>query len=138
MQIPSLIPQPTPFSPSIGNAGVIFDYPLAKVGVAPYNAAWNFGIQRELPWNMFLTASYVGNRDNHLPTTLSLNDQPPPAVLTEFPNPDVLGELVTSPDAIADGVKIPYPEFPDAVWRFGDGGTVPGAVPAVWRLLPGL
>jgi hypothetical protein len=115
-------PQPTPFSPSIGNAGVIFDYPLNKVGVAPYDAAWNFGIQRELPWNMFLMVSYVGNRANHMPTTLSLNDQPVPSVLQYG---SLLGELVTSPDAVAAGIKIPYPEFPA---QFGGSATVEQAL----------
>jgi hypothetical protein len=115
-------PQPAPFNPSIGNAGVIFDFPVKRVGAAPYNAAWNFGVQRELPWNMFLTASYVGNRTNHLPTTLSLSNQPVPSVLQYG---SLLGELVTSPDAVAAGIKIPYPEFPA---QFGASATVEQAL----------
>ena len=111
-------PQSTPFSPSIGNGGVIFAFNPAVDGRAPYQSAWNIGIQRELPWNMFLTASYVGNRTIHLPTTLSLTNQPNPAVLKYG---SVLGELVNSPDAIAAGIKIPYPGFLE---QFGNSATV--------------
>ena len=58
----------------IGNAAVIFDFPYNKdnhmpelpnarsVGIAPYDQAWSIGVQRELPWDMFMTVSYVGNR----------------------------------------------------------------------------
>ncbi len=111
-------PQPTPFSPSIGNGGVIFAFNPLQDGRAPYNSAWNIGIQRELPWNMFLTASYVGNRAIHLPTTLSLTNQPNPSVLKYGA---LLGEPVNSPDAIAAGIKIPYPGF---VQQFGGAATV--------------
>jgi len=119
---PLPLPQPTPFSPSIGNAGIIFDFPPAQAGVAPYDAAWSFGVQRELPWNMFLMVSYVGNRAQHLPTTLSLNNQPTPAVLKYG---SLLGELVTSPDAVAAGIKIPYPNF---VKQFGSSAIVEQAL----------
>ncbi len=122
---PMPLPQATPFNPTIGNAGVIFDFPPNKVGTAPYDQAWNFGVQRELPWNMFLTVSFVGNHAVHLPTTLALNNQPNPSILTEFPNPNVLGELVTSPDAVADGIKVPYPNF---VQQFGASAIVEQAL----------
>ena len=119
---PMPLPQPTPFSPSIGNAGIIFAFFPAKDGTAPYDFAWNFGVQRQLPWNMFLTASYVGNRAIHLPTTLSLNNQPVPGVLKYG---SLLGEPVNSPDAVAAGIKIPYPNF---VQQFGGAATVEQAL----------
>jgi hypothetical protein len=127
-------PQATPFSPTIGNGGVIFDFPsntanhppflpsTGTAGMAPYDTAWSFGVQRELPWNMFLTASYVGNRAIHLPTTLELSNQPNPSVLKYG---SLLGELVTSADAIAAGIKIPYPGF---VQQFGASATVEQAL----------
>ncbi len=111
-------PQPTPFNPSIGNGGVIFAFDPKVVGRAPYDSAWNIGVQRELPWNMFLTASYVGNRAIHLPTTLSLTNQPYPSVLKYGA---LLGEPVNSPAAVAAGIKIPYPGF---VQQFGGSATV--------------
>lgn len=113
-------PQQLPFSPSIGNAAVIFDFPYEKrnqapnlptspsVGTAPYDEAWSIGIQRELPWDMFMTASYVGNRAIHLPTTLELSNQPNPSVLQYG---SLLGKNILDPDVVAAGFTLPYPNF---------------------------
>lgn len=115
---PLPLPQPTPFSPSIGNGGVIFAFNPQLDGRAPYLSAWNAGIQRELPWKIFLTAHYVGNRAIHLPTTLSLTNQPNPSVLKYG---SLLGEPVNSPAAIAAGIKIPYRGF---IQQLGASATV--------------
>ena len=127
-------PSPTPLSPGLANAKVIFDFPsthanrypelptTGTVGKAPYDTAWNLGVQRELPWDMFFTASYVGNRAIHLPTTLELSNQPNPSVLKYG---SLLGEAVNSPDAIAAGIQIPYPNF---VSDFGGAATVEQAL----------
>ena len=115
---PLALPQATPFSPSIGNGGVIINFNPKYDGTAPYDQAWNLSVQRQLPWDMFLTVAYVGNRAIHLPVTLIQPNQPNPSVL-KYGN--LLGELVTSPDAVAAGIKIPYPEF---VQQFGAGATV--------------
>jgi len=112
--------QATPFSPSIGNGGVIFDFPTNKdnhapelpnapsVGTAPYDQAWSLGVQRELPWGMFLTVSYVGNRAIHLPTTLELSNQPNPSVL-QYGN--LLGLNILDPAVVAAGFQPPYPGY---------------------------
>jgi len=115
---PLPLPQPTPFSASIGNGGVIFAFDPQKVGRAPYLSNWNIGIQRELPWKMFLTANYVGNRAIHLPTTLSLNNQPYPSVLKYGA---LLGEPINSPAVVAAGFKPPYPGF---VQQLGASATL--------------
>ncbi len=115
---PLPLPQATPFSPSIGNGGVIFAFDPNKVGRAPYLSDWNIGIQRELPWKMFLTANYVGNRAIHLPTTLSLNNQPDPTVLKYGA---LLGESILAPAVVAAGFKPPYPEF---VQQLGGSATL--------------
>jgi hypothetical protein len=119
---PMPLPAPTPFNPSIANDGVIFEFNPNFVGTAPYVLSWNFGIQRELPWNMFLTASYVGTHGVHLPSSLDLPNQPNPDVLKYG---SLLGESITSPDAIAAGIKMPYPEF---VQQFGGAATVEQAL----------
>ncbi len=119
---PMPLPQAVPFSPSIGNGVVIFAFNPKHSGIAPYDSAWNFNVQRQLPWNMFLTAAYVGNRAIHLPTTLSLNNQPNPSVLKYG---SLLAEPVNSPDAIAAGIKIPFPGFVDL---FGGSATVEQAL----------
>jgi hypothetical protein len=128
------LPQQTPFSPSIGNAGIIFDFnpnqrnihpylpSSPSVGTAPYLTAWSFRVQRELPWDMFVSAGYVGNRAIHLPTTLELSNQPNPSVLQYG---SLLGENILSPDVVAAGFTPPYPEF---VQQFGGSAILEQAL----------
>jgi hypothetical protein len=127
-------PQQLPFSPSIGNAAVIFDFPYKKdnhipelpnarsVGISPYDQAWSFGVQRELPWDMFMTVSYVGNRAIHLPTTLELSNQPNPSVLQYGA---LLGDNILDPAVVAAGFTLPYPQYVD---QFGSAATLEQAL----------
>jgi hypothetical protein len=93
-----------------------------KVGVAPSDTAWSFSVQRELPWNMFLTAAYVGNRAVHLPATLELSNQPNPSVLQYG---SLLGENILAPDVVAAGFTPPYPEY---VQQFGGSASLEQAL----------
>jgi hypothetical protein len=127
-------PQQAPFSPSLGNAAVIFDFPYSKdnkfpelpnsrsVGIAPYDQAWSLGVQRELPWDMFTTVSYVGNRGIHLPTTLELSNQPNPSVLQYG---DLFGKNILDPAVFAAGFQLPYPEY---VQQFGNSAILEQAL----------
>ena len=65
---PMPLPQPTPFSPTIANGVTILRLQSQRHRwqEPPYDQAWNISVQRQLPWNMFLTAAYVGNRAVHL------------------------------------------------------------------------
>jgi len=99
-------PAPTPFSPSIGNGLNPLGFDPKTFGRAPYDTAWNFSVQRELPWNMFLTVAYVGNRAIHVPSSLHQPEQPNPSVLSYG---SLLGEPATSQDAINAGIQIPFP-----------------------------
>jgi len=101
-------PAPTPFSPSLGIGTQINGFDPNFDGVAPYDAVWNIGIQRELPHNMFLTANYTGNRGNRLPSQLNTVNQLAPAYLAQF------GPLLGQPYATVGprlGVGLPYPTF---------------------------
>jgi hypothetical protein len=78
------VPPPTPFTPVLANGtGVLHEFSRTKA-VAPYSQAWNFGIQRELPRNMFLSVSYVGNRAIHLPSMLNPVNQLDARFLNQF------------------------------------------------------
>lgn len=111
-------PLPTPFSPSIGNGTTIIGFNPKTFGRAPYDSAWNVSVQRQLPWNMFLTVAYVGNRAIHLPSSLHQPEQPHPDILRYG---SLLGELATSQAAIDAGITIPFPGW---VELFGGTGTV--------------
>lgn len=115
---PMPVPPATPFSPSVGNGGIIMAFNPKTTGTVPYVSEWNVGIQEQLPWGMFLTVSYVGNRGIHLPSSLHQPEQPSPSVLQYG---SLLGELATSQDAINAGIKIPYPGW---VQQLGGNGTV--------------
>jgi Carboxypeptidase regulatory-like domain/TonB dependent receptor len=111
-------PPPTPFSPSIGNGTTILGFNPKTFGRAPYDSAWNLSVQRQLPWNMFLTVAYVGNRAIHVPSSLHQPEQPHPDILHYG---SLLGELATSQDAVNAGITIPFPGWVDL---FGGTGTV--------------
>jgi hypothetical protein len=102
------LPAPTPFSPTLGVASNIRAFNPARDGVAPYDIVWNIGIQRELPGQMFLSASYTGNRGNRLPSQLNPINQMDPRYLSLG---SILGDQVNSPAAIAAGIRSPYPNF---------------------------
>jgi len=80
---------------------------------------WSLGVQRELPYNMLLTAAYTGNRGNFLPGQLNPINQIDPTYLAKYGS--LLGQAVNSPAAIAAGIQSPYPGFINA---FGSSATV--------------
>jgi hypothetical protein len=92
------------------------------VGTAPYDEAWNAGVQRELPWGTFVTVSYVGNRAIHLPTTLELSNQPNPSVLQYG---SLLGDNILDPAVVAAGFTPPYPGY---VAQYGAAATLEQAL----------
>jgi hypothetical protein len=112
------LPGPKPFSPALGVASAINAFDPNRDGIAPYALVWNIGIQRQLPAQLFLSASYTGNRGNRLTSQLNPINQLGPNYLPLGP---ILGDLVTSPQAIAAGIRIPYSGF---VQQFGSAATV--------------
>ena len=111
------IPGSVPFSPTIGNANQINVFSPSD-GIAPYDIVWSIGIQHELPSNMLLSAYYTGNRANFLPAQLNPPNQLNPSYLSLG---STLGLPVTSPQAIAAGVNIPYANF---LTDYGSSATV--------------
>ncbi|MDQ2844321.1 MAG: TonB-dependent receptor [Acidobacteriota bacterium] len=102
------VPAATPFSPSLGIGTSINGFDPNFDGVAPYDAVWNIGIQRELPFNMFLTANYTGNRANRLPSQLNPVNQLSPVYLNRYGS--LLGQSYASTGP-GLGIGLPYPTF---------------------------
>lgn len=115
----NILPAPgsVPFSPTIGNAVGVNAF-SRNDGIAPYDIVWNFGVQRELPYNMLLSAHYTGNRANFLPSQLNPINQLNQSYLTLG---NTLGALVGSPAANAAGIGSPYPNF---LSDYGSSATV--------------
>lgn len=122
-------PQATPFSPGLGVGGVQVDAFNKNDGYAPYSQQWSVNVQRELPYQMFLTAAWVGTRVIHLPSQLNSINQINPS---NFALGSDLG-LSFAPDcatsgagcAAAAGYQVPYANF---VSQFGDSATVAQAL----------
>ncbi len=102
------LPGATPFSPTIANGTNIDAFDVANDGVAPYDAVWNIGIQRELPASTFLTVNYTGNRANHLPSQLNPINQLPTQYLAQYGSN--LGQPYNTVGRSL-GVPLPYPTF---------------------------
>jgi hypothetical protein len=81
------IPQPSPIDFTdrslLNSTGALRQFGRDP-GQIPYTQSWNVGFQRELPNNMFLSVSYVGNRSLHLPSLLNPINQTNPQYLTMF------------------------------------------------------
>ena len=111
-------PLATPFNPSLGT-GLDINYINPKTsGQAPVYQAWNLNLQRQLPWDMFLSVAYVGNRVIHMPVDMNPISQPNPSVLQYG---SLLTDNINSPAAQKAGFKSPYPAFAS---EFGAGATV--------------
>ena len=106
----NVLPSPgaVPFSPGLGTGTFINAFNPAKDGLAPYDIVWSLGIQRQLPGNMFLSASYAGNRGDFLPSALNPINQLPPQFLAQYGS--ALGQPYTSVGP-ALGVPLPFANF---------------------------
>jgi hypothetical protein len=110
-------PSPTPFNSSLG-VGTQINALSKSDGYAPYSQQWNVNVQRELPYNTFLTAAWVGNRVIHLPSQLNVPNQLNPKY---FALGSDLQLSFADGSAQAKGYALPYPNF---VQDFGGSATV--------------
>ena len=119
--IPAVVP--TPFSPDLGAGNTIHAFSKAKDGYAPYSEQWNINLQRELPYNMFVTAAWVGNRIIHLPSQLNRINQMDPKYDAQYGSQ--LADTFAPGQTVLDGVPLPYPNF---VNDFGGSATLAQAL----------
>jgi hypothetical protein len=114
---------PVPFNPGLG-AGLQINAFSAKIdGYAPYSQQWNINLQRELPYNTFITAAWVGNRIIHLPSQLNRIDQMNPVYDAQYNSK--LADVFAPGQTSLDGVPLPYPNF---VNDFGGSATLAQAL----------
>ncbi|WP_161557698.1 TonB-dependent receptor [Acidisarcina polymorpha] len=115
----NILPDPpgTPFNTALG-AGTQINAFSKNDGYAPYAQQWNANYQRELPYNMFLTVAWLGNRIIHLPSQLNKIDQLDPKYLALGSQ---LGLTFNNGAAQAAGFSLPYSNF---INDFGGSATV--------------
>jgi hypothetical protein len=109
-----IFPASGPFTPDgqNGSNGVILV--PASSGRPADIQTWNLDIQRQITTNMVLSVAYVGSKGTHLPALNIIPNQVNPSFLS-------LGNELTMnvtclaggtcPNAVAAGVKLPYPGF---------------------------
>jgi len=106
--------------------------PLRNVTNTPYEQSWSFGVERQVPYNIFLTALYAGKKGTHLyfsganwinhlgPSVendsldqinnlTNMVNNPFAAVITD-PN-----SILSSPQIQEFNLQLPYPQFPGGV-----------------------
>lgn len=101
-------PGPTPFNPGLGVGGPQIDVFSKNDGYAPYSQEWNLNLQRQLPYNIFATVAYMGNREIHLPSQLNSLNQLDPKYLSLQGD---LGLSFADGSAQAKGYTAPYSAF---------------------------
>jgi hypothetical protein len=110
-------PPATAFTTALG-AGTQIEAFSKDDGYAPYAEQWNANYQHELPYNMFMTLAWLGNRVIHLPSQLNHIDQLDPKYLA-------LGSQLNlsfqDGSAQAAGFTVPYANF---VTDFGSAASV--------------
>jgi hypothetical protein len=108
--------------PATGYPVPDLDPSVANNGIAPYinpsankpamDQSWTADIQRDLPSHIMLDVAYVGSHTVRLWTGGENINQVNPTYLSLG---NTLLEDVTSPDAVAAGIRIPYPTFSGSV-----------------------
>lgn len=88
---------------------------------APYVQQFSLGVQRQLPWNLLISAAYVGTRSFRLPVTEQLNAPPmsalglgAQALTTSVANPFVgliPGTALNNKTVQQQQLLAPYPQF---------------------------
>jgi hypothetical protein len=58
------------------NVGQTVAFPYVGDAKNPRNHRWSLGLQRELPWQLLIEATYIGAHGQHLPVTRQLNGIP--------------------------------------------------------------
>src|SRR5579883_924744 len=114
--IPPLPPLP-PRTRTLAN-GQDVDFMQVVDGKPGYTMQWSFGIERELPWQVGLSASYVGSGSVRTGSNL-LNENQVPTRWLSLGN-ELYDDISclndgTCPNAVAAGVKLPYPGFTGSV-----------------------
>jgi len=108
---PQNFAHPPQISPTVANNSAVAMIG-GNDGRPPYFANWSVGVQRELPAGFTLEADYVGIKGTRLGTALIRPNELNPSYLSLG---SLLSSQVTSPQAQAAGIPIPYSGFTGSV-----------------------
>jgi hypothetical protein len=109
-------PYPIPpfIDPSFANNNNIPWWQNGESAHPPVNDTWTLSIQRQITPSLLLEASYNGLAGSHLQAGLLNYNQVDPRYFTQYGR-NLLNSSVTSPEAVAAGIRKPYPSFTGSV-----------------------
>ncbi|MEJ7606882.1 MAG: TonB-dependent receptor, partial [Bryobacteraceae bacterium] len=115
--LPSYVLPPS-INPSFSNGNTVDWWQGQEATRAPENLFWTFSIQRQLTGSTVLEVAYNANIGTHLQTGVLNFNQVPTSILDGFvaqygPTQalNLLRANIDSPQAVAAGIPIPYPNF---------------------------
>jgi hypothetical protein len=106
--------------------------PFRSMTNTPYEQSWSLGIERQVPWNIFLSATYNGKKGthlyfsganwiNHLGSGVESYSSSQMADLTNMVSNPFYGTITDSNSALSSStieaylLDLPYPQFPGGV-----------------------
>ncbi len=92
--------------------GQPIQYMRREDGKSGYIQSWSLTLEHQLPWRIGTEASYVGSSSVHIGSNLINENQVPTRYLSLGP---VLTADISSPEAQAAGIALPYPGFTGSV-----------------------
>ncbi len=116
--VPHVLPPSGPFTPDgqNGNSGVIL---VPRNSGRPADIqTWNLDVQRQLTSSLALSVAYVGSKGTHLPALNIIPNQVNPSFLSLGNELSMNASCLANngcPNAIAAGVKLPYPSFSGSI-----------------------
>jgi len=116
--VPQILPTFGPLTPEAqnGNSNVIL-VPRDS-GRTGDLQSWNLDVQRQITKNLVVSVAYVGSKGTHLPALNIIPNQVNPAFLSlgsDLTKDATCLSNGTCPNAIAAGVKLPYPGFTGSI-----------------------
>jgi hypothetical protein len=107
------VPQPPSLDPGFNTNADVDWWQYDEVSRLPENWNWTLSVQRELPGNFLVEASYNATIGAHLVSgLLNINQLPSQYIFDPRVRP-LLNKPISDPEVIAAGFTKPYPEFPD-------------------------
>jgi len=104
---PSFTPPPSLDPTQLNGSGPQYIDP--SYGRPPMVTNWSFEIQRQLATDLILDVAYVGTHGTHLRTNFDAVNSLP---VSQISKGALLTSTVTSPQAVAAGIGLPYASFP--------------------------
>jgi hypothetical protein len=107
-------PLPPQIDPSFGNGNSVSWWQDQDATLLPTSDSWTLSIQRQLSGTLIVEGAYSGMKGTHLQSGLNNYNQVPYSYLQQY-GATLLNSNISSPAAVAAGIRVPYPGFTGSV-----------------------